>query len=261
VTQQKTSPGAGGAGARKIVLEENRFDLPTKSPDGSPPEVYPEQAFISVLPGMECEAAAEPIVREAFAKRARRAYALQGLRAFENTKRATAVHEAGHAVVATTCGHFVDRVWIKRKRVGEQKTWVGGTRIDAVLYSGRASSVRDDLAGACNLLAGVLAEAIFDRGDFRHGSSLDEIVFCQCVIKNIAFKTRAPFDEIVLQVITQVSGLLHQHRDLVELLAAELTRRGTLRGPALSRLLRRVKPLAEPYQVERAGEDEGAVRS
>jgi DNA-binding transcriptional ArsR family regulator len=61
--------------------------------------------------------------------------------------------------------------------------------------------------------------------------------------------------------MTQVLWILYQHRDLVELLAAELTRRGTLRGPALSRLLRRVKPLAELYQVKRAGEYEGAVRS
>jgi hypothetical protein len=260
MTQQKTSPGAGDAGARKIVLEENRLDLPTKSPDGSPPESHPEPALISVLPGMECEAAAEPIVREVFATLARRAYALQGLRAFENTKRATAVHEAGHAVVATACGRFVDRVWIKRERTGEQKTWVGRTYTDAVQYSGPTSAVRDDLAAARNLVAGVLAEVIFDRGDFRLGSSLDEIAFFLCVVRNIAFKTRAPFDEIALQVTTQVCRILHQHRDLVELLAAELTRRKTLRGPALSRLLRRVKPLAELHQ-ELAEECQGVVRS
>jgi hypothetical protein len=260
VTKQKTSPGAGGAGARKIVLEENGFDLPTKSPDGSPPESHPEQAFISVLPGVRCGAAAEPIVREAFAKLARGAYLLQGLRAFENTKRATAFHEAGRAVVATSFGYFVHCVRIKRKRAGEQKIWVGRTYHDAVQCVGPASTLRDDLAGACNLIAGV-AGAKFFSGDFRIGSSLNEIAFFQYVVENIAFKTRRPYEEILGRVMTQVLWILYQHRDLVELLAAELTRRGTLRGPALSRLLRRVKPLAELYQVKRAGEYEGAVRS
>jgi hypothetical protein len=252
VTQQKTSPGAGGAGARKIVLEENRFDLPTKPPGGSPPESHPEQALISVLPGMRCDAAAEPIVREAFVKLARRAHAHQGPRAFENTERATAVHETGHAVVVTACGYFVHRVRIKRKRVGERKTWIGRTYHSVVQYTGPACAVRDDLAGARNLVAGVLAEAMFDSGDFCLGSSLNETVFFRCVVENIAFKTGASFEEIAPQVIAQVSEILHQHSDLVEPLAAELMRRGTLRGPALSRLLREVRPLAEVVSAQPA---------
>ena len=210
---------------------------------------------------MRCEAAAEPIVREAFVKLARRAYALQGPRAFENTERATAVHEAGHAVVVTACGGLVHRVRIKRKRVGEQTTWVGRTYHNVVQNTGPASAVRDDLDVARNLVAGFLAEAMFDSGDFRLGSSLNEIVFFQCVVENIAFRTRTPFEEIAPQAIAQVSGILHQHRDLVELLAAELTRRGTLRGPALSQLLRGVKPLAEVYHVKLAEKYQGAVRS
>ena len=186
--QKRSSPGACDAEARKIVLEENKFDFSTKSPSGSPPDGHPEQAFISVLPGVRCEATAEPVVREAFAKLARQAYALQGLRAFEITERATAVHEAGHAVVATAYGHLVSRVRTQRKRIGEQKIWVGRTYYDVVPRTGPASTVRDDLDAACNLIAGVLAEAMFDHDDFRFGSSINEIVFFQCVVENIAFK-------------------------------------------------------------------------
>ena len=123
------------------------------------------------------------------------------------------------------------------------------------------SAVRDDLDAACNLIAGVLAEQMFDGDDFRLGSSINEIVFFQCVVENIAFKTRAPFEKIATRVLAVVSGILHQHRDLVELLAAELMRRGTLRGQALSRLLHAVKPLADLYQVEHLEKYQGAVRS
>ncbi len=261
MAQKRSSPGAGDAEARKIVLEDNEFNHPTKSPDGSPPESPLEQAFISVLPGVRCEATAEPVVREAFAKLARQAYALQGLRAFENTERATALHEAGHAVVATAYGHLVSRARIRRKQIGEQKIWVGRTYYDVVPCTGPGSAVRDDLDAACNLIDGVLAEQMFDGDDFRLGSSINEIVFFQCVVENIAFKTRAPFEKIATRVFAVVSGILHQHRDLVELLAVELMRRGTLRGQALSRLLHAVKPLADLYQVEHLEKYQGAVRS
>ena len=137
---------------------------------------------------MRCETTAEPVVREAFAKLAQQAYALQGLRAFENTERATAVHEAGHAVVATACGYLVSRVRIQGKRVGEQKTWVGRTYHDVVQCTGFASAVRDDIDAARKLVAGVLAAVMFDSDDFRVGSSLNEIVFFQRVVENIAFK-------------------------------------------------------------------------
>lgn len=216
--------------------------------------------MINVLPGMRCEATAEPIVRQAFAKLAQQAYALQGPHAFESTERATAVHKAGHAVVATACGYLVSRVRIQRKRVGDEKTWVGRTYHDVVQYTGPASAVRDDLGSARNLAAGVLAEVMFDGGDFRLGSSLNEIVFFQCVVENIAFKTWSPFEEIALQVVAQVSGILQQHRDVVRPLAAELMRHGTLHGPALWRLLLGVKPLAEVDYLQLAKEYLGTMR-
>ena len=110
------------------------------------------------------------------------------------------------------------------------------------------------------MVAGVLAAVMFDSDDFRVGSSLNEIVFFQRVVENIAFKTRAPFEEIAPQVVAQDSWILHQRRDVVGFLAAALMRRGTLRGPALSRLLRRVKPLAEVYHVKLAEKYQGPVR-
>ena len=58
---------------------------------------------------------------------AKAAIAQQGMRAFENTKRATAYHEAGHVVIAILAGRTVSRVWIKRKRVGDAKFWIGRT--------------------------------------------------------------------------------------------------------------------------------------
>ena len=260
MAQKRLSPGACDAEARKIVLER-KFDFSTKSPDGSPPEARSEQALTTVLPGVRCEASAAPIVQRAFDELARHAYALQGSRAFESTERATAVHEAGHAVVATACGHVVSRVRINRKRIGEQKAWVGRINTNVVLSTGPASKVSDDRDVARNLVAGVLAEQMFDGDDFRLGSSINEIVFFQCVVENIAFKTLIAFEKIALQLIAEVDVILYQHRDLVELLAAKLMRRGTLRGQALSRLLRAVKPLADLYQVELLEKYQGAVRS
>ena len=94
----------------------------------------------------------------AFAKLAQQAYALQGPHAFESTERATAVHKAGHAVVATACGYLVSRVRIQRKRVGDEKTWVGRAYQTSSNTPALRPQLADDLSSPPYLAAGVLAE-------------------------------------------------------------------------------------------------------
>ena len=186
---------------------------------------------------------------KAFEYFALHAFAAQGFDAFVNTKRATAYHEAGHAVVAAAHGFGVVRVWIKEKRFGGTKAWIGrsfpvvdGRKI--IMQTTPDSSVADDLDTARNLMAGVVAEMLFDSKDFRQGSSLNEVVFFKACVANIAVKIGASdTQDLSMQLMAQVGEVLKRHADVVEKIANELLQRGTLHGQQLQVLLKTVRPI------------------
>ena len=166
------------------------------------------------------------------------------MRAFENTKRATAVHEAGHVVIAILGGRTVSRVWIKRKRDGDAKRWIGRT-VDGVHHGTDPDSpVEGDVEIARSLIAGVLAEMIFDARDFRRGSSLNEVVAFKLIIHNISHKTGAEFDDVAMGIIDGVGNALYQHGCVVEAIANELMTRGELKTAALTKVIKRARAAA-----------------
>jgi hypothetical protein len=116
-------------------------------------------------------------VREALLREVERIYSENGLHAFENTKNAASLHEAGHAVVATWLGRPITKLTIKRGPLG----WCGFTHWsdDGWTIQSDDGNAREMLLDhARNLYAGFAAERLFDK-DFREGSSLDEIVMSQ----------------------------------------------------------------------------------
>ncbi len=112
------------------------------------------------------------------------AFKAQGLAAFECSKRAAAIHEAGHAVVETALGEVVTVCRIERKDVIERgsvkEVWLGYTRLERteeILFD--SSSPADMIIiQAVRKHAGLAAETAFDP-DARLGSSLDELAMCQ----------------------------------------------------------------------------------
>jgi hypothetical protein len=163
------------------------------------------------------------------------------MRAFENTKRATAIHEAGHVVVSILAGRTVSRSWIKRRRVGGVKVWVGRTYDDCLNDTAPDSPVQADVDAARNVVAGWVAELRFDARDFRVGSSLDEIVRFKAIALNISVKTGAPFENVAMSIMETVFADLDSHSAEVEAIAAELMSRGELRWPAIKRLTKKMR--------------------
>jgi hypothetical protein len=81
---------------------------------------------------------------------ARRAYDIQGVAAFDCPKSAAALHEAGHAVVATAFGVEVKRAAIAKRHIEGRGVWLG--RIDYVGHKwecGPETDPLEDMREAC----------------------------------------------------------------------------------------------------------------
>jgi hypothetical protein len=193
--------------------------------------------------GFYADDATDQFATDQFTKMVMDTYQLQGIRAFETTKRGTALHEAGHTVISTVLGRKVSRTRIKRARKQQPiDGWTGHTYDGVVDLIGPDSSVENDLNFARSIIAGLISEITFDRADYRAGSSLDEIIQFQLAINNVATKAqRADGLNIALEQMRWVGGALIANKVIVHEIADLLMRRGTLRGVVLEKILRRVR--------------------
>jgi hypothetical protein len=199
-------------------------------------------AFKSLFPRLAYSSAeAQQFMSDELRGLAREAYARQGTRAFENTNRATAYHEAGHVIISILSGRTVRRTWIKRKRLGGVKVWIGRTFDGAPNGSAPDSPVEADVVTARNVVAGWVAEIRFDGSDFRIGSSLDEIVRVKAIAHNIAIKTGLPFENVTMGIIEGVFADLDCHSAEVEAIAKELMNCGELRRPSIEKLTKKMR--------------------
>jgi hypothetical protein len=202
-------------------------------------------AFEELFPRLTTgDAATREFLTAEFSGIARQAHALQGMRAFENTKRATAYHEAGHVVVSILSGRTVNRVWIKRVRDGDVKHWTGRTFDGSVNETTSDTPVETDIESARNIIAGWMAEVRFNGRDLRLGSSLDEVVRFKAIVGNIVLKTGAPFESISLEILNEVFVALDRCQVEVEAIAAELMNRGELRWHAIQKLTKKIRRLS-----------------
>ena len=182
------------------------------------------------------------------------AVAAGGARALENPHSSTIFHEAGHTVVHTHFGHCVRycKIW-KCKRGSERGQWTGMTMTDRKWRTDETTSPEDDFRQACCLMAGVLAEILFDHDNFRQASSLDEIICADVLAVNIAIKTgRDGRDgrDVKQQVIAATTDILKSNADVVHDIAKKLKRHATLRGVRLSTLLGRVSTSPSQFELK-----------
>jgi hypothetical protein len=166
------------------------------------------------------------------------AIAAQGPRALENPRSSTIFHEAGHAVVHAHFGDAVVRckVW-QIKRGDEQGQWTGETVAGQDWKSDEATSAKQDFRRACCLIAGQIAELLFDHVNFRQASSVDEVVIANSLAANAALKTGRDQRSVMMQVVRATKDILERNEDLVRKVAEGLERQGVLRKPFLTPLL------------------------
>jgi hypothetical protein len=209
---------------------------------------------------------ADPVMREQIRRQTRdfftNAVALQGARALENPLSSAKFHEAGHAVIYMHFGEEVlrCRIW-QLTHAAERGQWVGETDTGQRWKSDTTTSPQQDFKQACCVSAGVLAEVLFDPANFRHASSLDEIVIAKMVASNAARKTRRHAADVLDEVISVTGGILTRNADVVREMAADLQRYGAVRKSRLRWLLGRVSQRrlnAAPTSTLGAGEAKAA---
>ena len=181
------------------------------------------------------------------------AYQVQGHRAFESTKRCAAIHEAGHCVVNTITadrdhgGQWwppdSTRIW--REPVKVLCCWLGETRPAKNAPPFRVDA-RQDPAGfmtmAVQALGGVVAEMLFDGGDYRLGSSIDEWMVAGGCCRTLETVGLFPTAEQALSALMTMTGqMLKANTHVVESIADRLERQRRIECAELAELLRDVR--------------------
>jgi hypothetical protein len=180
---------------------------------------------------------------------ARSAFESQGLAAFDSTRRAASLHEAGHTIIGTLDGRQVRDLTIRRRLVAGRHQWFGMTRWrgwDATKpLTSPDSTVADDIATARNVIAGWAAELLFDP-DFRQGTSIDEVATFNIVVSNVIGKVgksgslkerKSVLDAILGGVFTD----LRHNEGVVKAVANRLETIERLHGAELRGLLAKVR--------------------
>jgi hypothetical protein len=163
-------------------------------------------------------------------------FAVGGLQAFECPQTSAANHEAGHCVIETIEGHLPTRaaIWTT-KRFGRTQ-WVGKTYGTPPWRTDDEASADADLSHARRLLAGVVAESLFDP-DYRLGSSLDEWATAREMVHTAAIKMARSHKGLWYATVVEVALCLKRHEKVVIEIAKELMRKGVIQGPKLRSLL------------------------
>lgn len=184
-------------------------------------------------------------VRDDLLNRIATAVSLDGPRALVNPRSAAIWHESGHVVVHTYFGDPVDRCKVWRCKNGaDYGQWIGMTWAGDEWKADASTTPEDDFRRACRVMAGVIAEFMFDRANFRRGSSLDEGMVANMLATNIAVKTGRDIREVWLEITRTTMSILRINADVVRDVATLLGRRKVLRKKALAPLLERVSKIA-----------------
>ena len=171
------------------------------------------------------------------------AYEQQGLRAFEDPKSSAVVHEAGHAVLYAYYGIEMEFVKVRECKKGIQAGhWVGNARPVNYKWGGSGPDTlpEDEFKNACILIAGRIAEELFDRENRRLGSSLDEFIGVRMLSRNISQKTGLDPNDVMMNICAQTCNILRNNESVLREIARFLECRRVVRGKVLRSILAKV---------------------
>lgn len=183
----------------------------------------------------------------------RDALRIQGVRAMESTRRAAAIHEAGHCAIhaITAGGQFwpprKTRIW--REPVEDLTVWLGET-VPSPKAPPIAIDARTDPKGAvvffARIASGFAAEWLFDGRDYRLGSSLDEVMVAGGMARALADVSGGDPEKVFDGLLQSLCAMLKGAETTVLCIARALESRRKLQGDELARLLRPVTPRVRP---------------
>lgn len=191
---------------------------------------------------MNSTIAANPQLLSSVLEASKRAFELQGERAFEMPMSAAAWHETGHAILHAVANRRVIFVRITRNYVKAKSYWSGFTRVEN--WAPRAAEdtpVDADLEYSRCVAAGLVSERLHERDQFRAASSLDEEAQFRAIVKGAASKLGGDPEELISQQIEEVIAILRRNERQCQRIADALIEHRILQRDRLEKLLERVR--------------------
>jgi hypothetical protein len=153
-----------------------------------------------------------------------------GEAAFYCPRDETAIHEAGHAVVAYVEGCVLDKIALAKKLVLGREQWEGLTEhVSGIgLKEGESftltpdTPIREHIKYFRNTIAGRMAEHVFVKDRGRAGSSIDEIILAKGTASNIGRLTGVDAKEVFDRETDAVESILRAHEPAVRAISAYL---------------------------------------
>ena len=148
----------------------------------------------------------------------------QGNCAFDYSKESTAIHEAGHLVIGALDGFSFasSRIWC------EDNIWLGFTASNdedvhaGTVKTGGLATVESNLMAARYVMAGYMAERVFEGAEGREGSSLDERVTATWLVAFAAIGSNRDTATLLGETERSVAERLVKHEQEAKDLAAAL---------------------------------------
>lgn len=146
------------------------------------------------------------------------------------TEKATAWHEAGHAVMAVSLGRSIEKVTISPARLQ-----TGGSRLGICkIQKGRSRASNDRLEeDVMILLAGMVGESRF-TGRYCTDGAAQDLAFVERLLSTRAGNERQ-LERLTRRMLDKTEHLLaaESHARAIELVAEELVRKITVSGRAV----------------------------
>jgi hypothetical protein len=168
------------------------------------------------------------------------ALTIGGGRAFDCPQTSAAYHESGHCVISNLQGHTPSQASIWSVIQFGRSRWVGRTdgipkwKVDA------DTPPEEDLKWAQSQLAGLVSEGLFDA-NYRLGSSIDELVTAQAIVRSAAVKLQRDPWHLWLETFADVAAKLKANARIVREIADVLMCKGSIKTRRLTNLLRSVE--------------------
>ena len=149
--------------------------------------------------------------------------------------KATAFHEAGHAVMALLLGRPIEKVTISPAQL---KT--GGMRLGACkIQKGRTKPSKDAVEDSVLiLLAGMVAES-FVTGQYNQGGAAQDLLMVKSILTTNRAHDEKRFQKLAKRMLDKTEHLLTQPaaNQCIKLVAEELIQNETISGRAARHML------------------------
>lgn len=176
---------------------------------------------------------------------AARALKQHGLSAFDCTRMAAAIHEAGHCIIHRMHGVAVTECMIEMTHYEGKEVWLGKTEVGGGMWNSTPDSdPYDDLDCAASTFAGVCAEMVFYVG-YKLGSSLDEVVLFQMLCAIAADKLGLDPHHMVTFMHDNVELMLKHNRAAHADITRKLLEQESLGAARLAEILDGVVPVGK----------------